>query len=965
MKKLFITLSLLFFYLNNQAQSDSWEAKASFAGAGRSGGVAINIGSNGYLGLGQTVSIEKDWWTFDPSNNTWTQLADFGGNPRINAAAFSIGAKGYVGTGSDGIINHNDLYEYDPSNNTWVQKANMLSVARTQAVAFSVNGKGYVGTGFNIGSGGTLDDFEEYDPILDSWTSIASFPGGPRTLAVGIAIGSKGYVGTGLNASALNDFYEYDPSINTWTAKASFPGQARYDASGFAVNGLAYVGLGQDLIPNYPSDFYSYDPGSNSWLAISDFPAVGRTGAPGFSIASKGFLGTGSDGSIFLTDFWEYSPAETGDYRSVAGLFGWNNPLAWEVFDGTSWIPASFAPDGTNSGVITIRNGYNISNNSQNISGDQIVIQNGGALFISEGTLTVLDGAGDDLVCFGALNLNTGTIVNDGVVEIPTDGDFSWGGDSHVGGTGTYNVRALNGFNISSPAFLESGCVFHNYTTCSWSDSGELRILDGSVFNNHGTFNIDNDGDIRSTTSDGIFNNLAGSILENSGTGVSIFFSGFTFNNYGTVIIDQGTIQIDGSNGVNPGYYQIEPGAALTGNEWTFTGDSIVNNGTIAFDAFDMSGTSAQIIGGNGEITNLHIFNPSGITLTGNQTITANLLFDNGVIHTGNNSFLIGETTAVLGASGTSYIDGNLQRYFGNSGTLPFFVGDQTQYLQIDLNPTISTPGYILVRTDAGDHPAVATSGIDATKSVNRHWTITDVGTNFSTAEAFLNWAPGDLDGIADPFNFSAAIYNNPNWLPLTVNSTDNLSISISGIQSSGDVEIGEALPLVPPTTHYVEENGLNGAFTTIGDAITASVSGDTILVYPRAGGLSYPETISSGDPGLGFLVFNTAVNGEKFSITGDVVLQSGWKIYNAKLTNGSVYNNSLTDDTMIVQDCAVYGTMQLSSAPGVPILERDSVFQTGSGTAITTGRGVIRACYVFADGDGINIANATNTDEQ
>ncbi|MBK6840296.1 MAG: hypothetical protein IPG90_20025 [Bacteroidetes bacterium] len=316
------------------------------------------------------------------------------------------------------------------------------------------------------------------------------------------------------------------------------------------MNGLAYVGLGQDLIPNYPSDFYSYDPGSNSWLAISDFPAVGRTGAPGFSIASKGFLGTGSDGSIFLTDFWEYSPAETGDYRSVAGLFGWNNPLAWEVFDGTSWIPASFAPDGTNSGVITIRNGYNISNNSQNISGDQIVIQNGGALFISEGTLTVLDGDGDDLVCFGALNLNTGTIVNDGVVEIPTDGDFSWGGDSHVGGTGTYNVRALNGFNISSPAFLESGCVFHNYTTCSWSDSGELRILDGSVFNNHGTFNIDNDGDIRSTTSDGIFNNLAGSILENSGTGVSIFFSGFTFNNYGTVIIDQGTIQIDGSNGV-------------------------------------------------------------------------------------------------------------------------------------------------------------------------------------------------------------------------------------------------------------------------------------------------------------------------------------------------------------------------------------------------------------------------------
>ncbi|MBK6840297.1 MAG: hypothetical protein IPG90_20030 [Bacteroidetes bacterium] len=182
MKKLVFTIALFLFFLNSNAQSDSWQQKSDFGGVSRYGAVAINIGSNGYMGLGQSGSIEKDWWQFDPTTNTWTQLADFGGNPRINAAAFSIGAKGYVGTGSDGIINHNDLYEYDPSNNTWVQKANMLSVARTQAVAFSVNGKGYVGTGFNIGSGGTLDDFEEYDPILDSWTSIASFPGGPRTL---------------------------------------------------------------------------------------------------------------------------------------------------------------------------------------------------------------------------------------------------------------------------------------------------------------------------------------------------------------------------------------------------------------------------------------------------------------------------------------------------------------------------------------------------------------------------------------------------------------------------------------------------------------------------------------------------------------------------------------------------------------------------------------------------------------
>jgi hypothetical protein len=60
----------------------------------------------------------------------------------------------------------------------------------------------------------------------------------------------------------------------------------------------------------------------------------------------------------FLT---ELSAQEAGDYRS-AGSGNWTDPGNWEVYDGTSWIPATTYPGqvgGTN--LVTIQDGYTIS----------------------------------------------------------------------------------------------------------------------------------------------------------------------------------------------------------------------------------------------------------------------------------------------------------------------------------------------------------------------------------------------------------------------------------------------------------------------------------------------------------------------------------------------------------------------------------------------------------------------------
>ncbi|MBK9026280.1 MAG: hypothetical protein IPL69_20685 [Saprospiraceae bacterium] len=117
------------------------------------------------------------------------------------------------------------------------------------------------------------------------------------------------------------------------------------------------------------------------------------------------------------SELWEFTlPTPNYDYRT-SGSGNWRDSTTWEIYDGTFWVAAADAPDGANSGVITIRAGHGLSNASQGIDADQLVIENGGQLSLSEGTLHLLNGAGDDLTCNGTINMNTASIVVDGVAE--------------------------------------------------------------------------------------------------------------------------------------------------------------------------------------------------------------------------------------------------------------------------------------------------------------------------------------------------------------------------------------------------------------------------------------------------------------------------------------------------------------------------------------------------------------------
>ncbi len=116
----------------------------------------------------------------------------------------------------------------------------------------------------------------------------------------------------------------------------------------------------------------------------------------------------------------------TGDYRSST-TGEWSSAATWETYDGASWQPASVAPDGANSGLITIQSPMTVSiTTTVPVTADELVIESGATLYIAETDFDVLNGAGEDLVCQGTLYTQEGTITNSGVVRFASGSTFGW-----------------------------------------------------------------------------------------------------------------------------------------------------------------------------------------------------------------------------------------------------------------------------------------------------------------------------------------------------------------------------------------------------------------------------------------------------------------------------------------------------------------------------------------------------------
>ena len=141
-------------------QTDTWTRKADFPGIPRGSAAGFAIGNKGYMctgiipGSGWTTT--KEFWEYDPQTDHWTQKTDFPGTARGYAQGFAIGTKGYtglglleIGTGGNSLTLIKDLWEYDPATNGWTQKTSIPGSGRAMAVSFVIGSSAYMGLGNN------------------------------------------------------------------------------------------------------------------------------------------------------------------------------------------------------------------------------------------------------------------------------------------------------------------------------------------------------------------------------------------------------------------------------------------------------------------------------------------------------------------------------------------------------------------------------------------------------------------------------------------------------------------------------------------------------------------------------------------------------------------------------------------------------------------------------------------------
>ncbi len=159
-----------------------------------------------------------------------------------------------------------------------------------------------------------------------NWSYQGDFLGSARSEAESFVIGNSAYVGEGIDNSftLYNDLWQLQltGSTFTWTQVATATSMTpRSSAVAFVVNGQGYVGSGTNGTVAL-SDFWQYNPTTNQWNQIASMgdSASGfspRFDAVAFGIATAGtqglgYVGTGNNYAQFLNDFWVYDPSTNG-----------------------------------------------------------------------------------------------------------------------------------------------------------------------------------------------------------------------------------------------------------------------------------------------------------------------------------------------------------------------------------------------------------------------------------------------------------------------------------------------------------------------------------------------------------------------------------------------------------------------------------------------------------------------------
>jgi hypothetical protein len=460
----------------------------------------------------------------------------------------------------------------------------------------------------------------------------------------------------------------------------------------------------------------------------------------------------------------------------------------------------------TNLGTITMSGG---SIDLGPAGGGRAPFTNTGTLNISGGTLTV----NGSIVFNGPLNQSAGSIIVDG-------------NDSTVAGSVSgvdmvaINSSAMNlsggSFMIRDPYQLGSGSFqtmrFGNSAGGTTSPAYNFIFGDGVSLvmgSNYTTFipNVPNFGFRFGNivvNGSAVPSGLGGRMVQLTGSGPFAVAGSLSLMNANA------RMHLNGANMHLSGNISVDAGAFL------FT------SGTVSFSNYNMGVVSAvsvpQTVSGAGSIRHnegsndgfqdivVNNASTSGVSFNiGDFSYYGTLTFVKGNLNTGSGTitenYPVSANQSRNAGPNTGWVVGRYGKRAGTyvNGLMP--VGDQNSYAPVVLNGVMSGQSYLRVRTSAGDHPAVASSGLNALKSVNRTWTVDTIGQPSFGGQPFdmeFRWQPSDEDASVKHSDLIVSSYRNNTWT--------------AHARSSGPVQFPDAADLIPATIAGVFQVGENTA---------------------------------------------------------------------------------------------------------------------------------------------------------
>ena len=548
------------------------------------------------------------------------------------------------------------------------------------------------------------------------------------------------------------------------------------------------------------------------------------------------------------------------NFRS-AGPGDWNDPLIWEGWDGTAWVPSS-VPTGA-AGSILIRD-VDVVNVNVPISIEAgCTLTNEGQLNVN-GSLTIKANA--TLVNIGTFGNPGGTLYVYGTLEHRQDGgmigvagSFGWTATNYYAGskilvTGVVNaaptVPVQTSFqsmvwdcpNQADDAFLSINGIggWPSYKE-SYAGFGNLTVMNS---NSHNIFMFSGQGrSVGNIVVDGPNSKVTAFTHTSSGIEYPFFsgFSSLTVKNGGQFYMSTNTG--DASHRVT---INIWNNLTVSSNSVLATYGYPANSGTsLALIGFypnyphtvDLSG-QVPAPGLDAAANNLN-FLVDGNTLTLASPITVNNLQFNGTgkILSGGNLLTMLPGGTVLGASATSFTDGPVAHQVATTTPtiLSFPVGKGLVGRPVTLTVTQDAPTPTTYTTEML-YPPVPTNALPLTiESVStvRYYNITKgAGANVTDASVLMNYSTDDGVGTKNSLLRIAKADGASNWVDLggtgTAPTTGTIT-STSNFTTFSDFALGYAFCVNPIDGGTIAAPATSGCVTFDPALITGTVIPGTV----------------------------------------------------------------------------------------------------------------------------------------